>query len=509
MARDRCGAREGRGGHGRRTAGGLRTNPRYFTVASGDGRRAVYLTGSHIWNNFHDGMGPGADVRRAAGAVRLRRLPRLPRGARSQLHPALALGAVPVPGRGRRLPPLHDAAAVGAHRAGRGDGRQAEVRPRPVRPRVLRPAARPRRRRRRARHLRRGDVLRRMGAPPQPGARPRRGPSVPRGQQRQRDRDRVDPRLSGPAARPPASRSSRRRTSARSSTPSTTCRTCSGRSRTSPPAAAASTPSSPRCSGSRAHPSGATRPQWQYWVIDVVRRHEQRAGIRPASDRDDDAVPRARSRRRSTIRCSPAGPSGSRPATTTRSSRAAATRWRPDLRSRAGWRTRRPRDGRKVVITDTDHYAPGRGDALWAWKSFLRGHHPILMDFGLIGGVNPPDPSPGARLGLRAGPVRDGRHAALRRADGPHRHAAARRPQLDRLRAGEPRARSTSCSQPSRGGPVHGDARAGHLRRRVVRRRRPHDVARGVRRRWSARRPPASTRPPQASGPSVLYLRAT
>ena len=36
------------------------TNPRYFTAA-GDtaGRKAVYLTGSHIWNNFHDGMGPG------------------------------------------------------------------------------------------------------------------------------------------------------------------------------------------------------------------------------------------------------------------------------------------------------------------------------------------------------------------------------------------------------------------------------------------------------------------
>jgi hypothetical protein len=52
-------------------------------------------------------------------------------------------------------------------------------------------------------------------------------------------------------------------------------------------------------------------------------------------------------------------------------------------------------DGRKVVITDTDHYAPGKGDALWAWKSFLRGHHPILMDFGIIAGVNPPDPSAG------------------------------------------------------------------------------------------------------------------
>jgi len=46
-------------------------------------------------------------------------------------------------------------------------------------------------------------------------------------------------------------------------------------------------------------------------------------------------------------------------------------------------------DGAKVVISDTDHYAPGQGDALWAWKSFLRGHHPILMDFGLIAGLEP------------------------------------------------------------------------------------------------------------------------
>src|SRR5262245_10006554 len=38
-------------------------NPRYFTFGAGDAadRQAVYLTGSHIWNNFHDGMGPGAD----------------------------------------------------------------------------------------------------------------------------------------------------------------------------------------------------------------------------------------------------------------------------------------------------------------------------------------------------------------------------------------------------------------------------------------------------------------
>jgi hypothetical protein len=53
-------------------------------------------------------------------------------------------------------------------------------------------------------------------------------------------------------------------------------------------------------------------------------------------------------------------------------------------------------NGRKVVITDTDHYAPGQGDSLWVWKSFVRGHHPILMDFGIIMGVNPPDPSAGS-----------------------------------------------------------------------------------------------------------------
>src|ERR687897_2834948 len=47
----------------RTAAGPLRVstrNPRYFTPPSADGtERAVYLTGSHIWNNLHDGMGPG------------------------------------------------------------------------------------------------------------------------------------------------------------------------------------------------------------------------------------------------------------------------------------------------------------------------------------------------------------------------------------------------------------------------------------------------------------------
>ena len=65
-----------------------------------------------------------------------------------------------------------------------------------------------------------------------------------------------------------------------------------------------------------------------------------------------------------------------------------------------------------VVITDTDHYAPGRGDALWAWKSFVRGHHPILMDFGIIDVVHHLDPSLGVPPceAFEAAP-RDERHA--------------------------------------------------------------------------------------------------
>src|SRR6185503_2941112 len=38
-----------------------KTNPRYFTVASAAEQKAIYLTGSHIWNNFQDGMGPGPE----------------------------------------------------------------------------------------------------------------------------------------------------------------------------------------------------------------------------------------------------------------------------------------------------------------------------------------------------------------------------------------------------------------------------------------------------------------
>ena len=37
-------------------------------------------------------------------------------------------------------------------------------------------------------------------------------------------------------------------------------------------------------------------------------------------------------------------------------------------------------DGRKIIISDTDHLWGVGGDRVWVWKSFTRGHHPIYMD---------------------------------------------------------------------------------------------------------------------------------
>ena len=142
-------------------------------------------------------------------------------------------------------------------------------------------------------------------------------------------------------------------------------------------------------------PEWGDSTEWQYWVIDVVKQYEKQKGYDqhpmgitmqfPVADQtkvndplfksqaewispgyDDEIFAEGRHP------MEPASP---------------PSHWFADPPAN---------DGRKVVITDTDHYAPGQGDALWAWKSFLRGHHPILMDFGIIGGVNPPDPAAGS-----------------------------------------------------------------------------------------------------------------
>jgi hypothetical protein len=135
-------------------------------------------------------------------------------------------------------------------------------------------------------------------------------------------------------------------------------------------------------------PSWGDSTEWQYWVIDTVKRHEADRGYEPhpigmtmqfpVADQPRVNEPLLRS---GAEWISPGYDdeifTGGRHPTAPGSP---PSRWYADPPAA---------DGNKVVISDTDHYAPGGEDALWAWKSFLRGHHPILMDFGLIGGLEP------------------------------------------------------------------------------------------------------------------------
>jgi hypothetical protein len=120
--------------------------------------------------------------------------------------------------------------------------------------------------------------------------------------------------------------------------------------------------------------------QWQYWVIEYLKQYERDMGytshpigmtfLYPVVDQSHANDP---------LWNSPAD-------------------WiSPGFDDQLGdgrWRTDPPaNDGAKVVISDTDHYAPFGSDALWAWKSLLRGHNPALYDFGIIDVVNPLDPS--------------------------------------------------------------------------------------------------------------------
>ena len=141
-------------------------------------------------------------------------------------------------------------------------------------------------------------------------------------------------------------------------------------------------------------PDWGNSTQWQYWVIDVIKQYERRKGYDthpigmtmqfPVADQTkvNDPLFNSRADWISPGYDDEIFTGGRHPM----APGAPASRW---------FENPPPSNGRKVVITDTDHYAPGKSDALWAWKSFLRGHHPILMDFGLIGGVNPRDPSAG------------------------------------------------------------------------------------------------------------------
>ena len=67
-----------------------------------------------------------------------------------------------------------------------------------------------------------------------------------------------------------------------------------------------------------------------------------------------------------------------------------------DTFAESRWFTDPPaNDGSKVVLLDTDHFSPFSSTAVWVWKSLLRGHNPILYDLGILGGGVPPNPSDG------------------------------------------------------------------------------------------------------------------
>lgn len=124
--------------------------------------------------------------------------------------------------------------------------------------------------------------------------------------------------------------------------------------------------------------------KWQYWVIDVVKRYERQRGydthpigmtfLYPVPDQSKANEPLWTS---PADWISPGFEEGTMPG---------QGRWLDDPPAN---------DGAKVVISDTDHYAPFGSDALWAWKSFLRGHNPILYDLGIVNGVDPADPTEG------------------------------------------------------------------------------------------------------------------
>jgi hypothetical protein len=153
--------------------------------------------------------------------------------------------------------------------------------------------------------------------------------------------------------------------------------------------------------GQAGTPEWGDSTAWQYWVIDSVRQHEAEMGYDPhpmgmtmqfpvpEQTKVNQPLFDSRAEWISPGYDDEVFAGGGHPM----APGSPQSRWLEDPPAA---------DGRKVVVSDTDHYAPGRGDALWAWKSFLRGHHPILMDFGIIGGVNPSDPAVGGPMSYAA-----------------------------------------------------------------------------------------------------------
>ena len=68
----------------------------------------------------------------------------------------------------------------------------------------------------------------------------------------------------------------------------------------------------------------------------------------------------------------------------------------------AGYETDPPAsNGKKVIISDTDHLFGLGGDRVWVWKIFTRGINPIFMDGYDYGWVIPTVETPRTRRGRR------------------------------------------------------------------------------------------------------------
>jgi hypothetical protein len=140
-------------------------------------------------------------------------------------------------------------------------------------------------------------------------------------------------------------------------------------------------------------PSWGDSTGWQYWVIDTVKRHEAARGYDPHPIGMTMQFPVAEQTKVNDLLLA-GGAEWISPGYDDAIFAAGGHPMAPGSPPSRWYADPPIADGAKVVISDTDHYAPGQGDALWAWKSFLRGHHPILMDFGLIAGLEPAGESP-------------------------------------------------------------------------------------------------------------------
>jgi Family of unknown function (DUF6298) len=137
--------------------------------------------------------------------------------------------------------------------------------------------------------------------------------------------------------------------------------------------------------------------QWQYWVIETVKAYERSRGydvhpigmtfLFPVADQRAANDP---------VWASPA--EWISPGFDEDTAVPGESRWLSDPPAN---------DGTKVVLSDNDHYSPFGVDALWAWKSLLRGHNPILYDLGIVAGIDPAEPPPGAPPYAALEPARD------------------------------------------------------------------------------------------------------